>query len=115
MLLATIGTYGVTARSVVERTREVALRLALGGSPTRVWRTVAATTLRAVVAGAVTGVLASAAAAVALGALLPELREAGWLWSAFAAGALIVAGCAATFIAARGVMTIEPSRALQER
>jgi putative ABC transport system permease protein len=113
LLLATIGTYGVTARSVVDRTREVGVRLALGGDPLRVSWTVAATSLKAVLGGALAGILASAAAGVALAALLPELKEAGWLFSAAAAGALVLAGCAAALIAARGVLSIEPSRALR--
>ncbi len=114
LLLATIGTYGVTARSLAERTREVGLRLALGGGRSRVWWTVASTSLKAVVVGALAGVLGSGAAGAALQALLPELREAGWLFSAAAAGALVLAGCAAALMAARGVMSVEPSRALQE-
>jgi ABC-type antimicrobial peptide transport system permease subunit len=63
--------------------------------------------------GALIGLLGSSLAFVAMAALLPELREAGWLLSVAAAGALIVAGCAATLIAARRVMSVEPSRALQ--
>ena len=113
LLLATIGTYGVTARSVAERTREVGVRLALGGSPYRVWWTVASTSLKAVAGGALIGILGSSAAFTAMSAILPELREAGWLLSGAAAGALIFAGCAAALIAARRVMSVEPSRALQ--
>jgi hypothetical protein len=52
-------------------------RLALGGDPSRVSLTVALTSLKAVIAGAIGGILASAAAA------------------------LVVAGSAATLIAAR--------------
>jgi hypothetical protein len=91
----------------------VGVRLALGGDPLRVSWTVAATSLKAVLGGALAGILASAAAGVALAALLPELKEAGWLFSAAAAGALVLAGCAAALIAARGVLSIEPSRALR--
>jgi putative ABC transport system permease protein len=113
LLLATIGTYGVTARSVVERTREVGLRLALGGAPARVLWTVAATSLQAIAAGAVAGLAASGAALAALAALLPELRQADWLLGAAAASTLVFAGCAATLMAARGVMSVPPARALQ--
>ena len=82
LLLATIGTYGVTARSVVERTREVGIRLALGGRALDVWWTVAWGSLQAVVAGAIVGVAASIAAGGVLAALLPEVRGAAWMFAA---------------------------------
>jgi hypothetical protein len=41
------------------------------------------------------------------------MRETGWQFSAAAAGVLVLAGCAATLLAARGVTSIEPARALQ--
>ena len=49
----------------------------------------------------------------ALGALLPELREADWFLGAAAASALVFAGGVATLMAARSVMAIPPARALQ--
>jgi len=113
LLLATIGTYGVTARSVVERTSEAGVRMALGGSPSRVWWTIASTSLRALALGAGAGILASGLAGTALGALIPELQESGWRYSALAAAGLMLSGCAAALIASRRVMAIEPSRALQ--
>jgi putative ABC transport system permease protein len=112
LALATIGTYGVTARSVVERTREVGIRLALGGRPRDVWWSIAWTSLRAVVAGALAGAAASGVAASLLTALLPELRGTPWTFSAAAGGALVLIGGAAALIAARGATSVEPLRAL---
>src|SRR6185369_8259298 len=66
LLLATIGTYGVTARSVIERQSEVGVRLALGGSRARVWWTVVWSSLRGVAAGAALGALASGLVSAAL-------------------------------------------------
>ena len=113
LLLATIGTYGVTARSVVERTREVGIRLALGGGAFDVWWTVAWGSLRAVIAGAVAGVIAAIAAGAGLAAVLPEVRGTAWLFAALCACVLVIVGAAAALFAARRVTGIEPLRALR--
>jgi putative ABC transport system permease protein len=113
LLLATIGTYGVTARSVVERTREVGIRLALGGRAGNVWWTVAWGSLKAVVAGAIVGIAASIAAGAALAAILPEVHGTPWVAAALCGSGLVVVGAAAALLAARGVISIEPLRALR--
>ena len=113
LLLATIGTYGVTARSVVERTREVGIRLALGGRARDVWWTVAWGSLKAVVAGTLVGILASIIAGAALAAVLPEVRGTAWLFAALCGCALVLVGAVAALVAAGGVTSIEPLRALR--
>ncbi|HMC56688.1 MAG TPA: ABC transporter permease [Gemmatimonadaceae bacterium] len=59
MLLAAIGTYGVLAYDVAERSREIALRMALGAQPGTVIAMVMRRTVTLAVAGATLGVLAS--------------------------------------------------------
>ena len=113
-ILAIVGTYGVTARSVVERTREVGIRLALGGAPLRVWWTVAWGSLRAVVAGAVLGIVLSGAASALLAALLPEVQQGAWGIALISAAALATVGGAASLIAARAAIAVEPVRALKD-
>ena len=113
LLLATIGTYGVTARSVVERTREVGVRLALGGHPRTVWWTVAVTSLRAILAGAAAGVVLSAIARAGLAALLPELQDASLGFSAAAAAALVAVGSLASLLASWRATTVDPVVALR--
>jgi putative ABC transport system permease protein len=114
LLLATIGTYGVTARSVVERTREVGIRLALGGNAVDVWWTVAWGSVRAVVAGAITGVLASIVAGAGLTALLPEIQGGAWRLAAVCAAGLVAVGVLAAMVAARGAIAVDPITALKE-
>jgi len=115
LLLATIGTYGVTARSVVERTREVGIRLALGGSPVNVWWTVAWGSVRAVAAGAAAGIVSSIAAGAGLAALLPDVGGGIWKPAALCAAGLVVVGATAAMAAARGAVSVDPLIALKER
>ena len=114
LLLATIGTYGVTARSVVERTREVGIRLALGGSPAKVWWTVAWHSVRAVAAGAVAGVATSMLAGAGLEALLPDVGGGIWKPAAGCAAGLVIVGVLAAAVAARGAVSVDPLVALKE-
>ena len=114
MLLATIGTYGVTARSVVERTREVGIRLALGGRPRDVWWTVARDSFGAVVAGAIGGVVLSLAAGAGLTALLPDAGGGIWKAAVGCAGGLVIVGAMVAMVAARRAVTVDPLVALKE-
>jgi len=112
-VLAIIGTYGVTARSVVERTREVGIRLALGGDPLRVWWAVAWGSMRAVVGGAVIGIALSGLAGAVLAALLPEVQRGAFGFAVASAAALAAVGGVASLIAARGAIAVEPVQALK--
>ncbi|HKW12274.1 MAG TPA: ABC transporter permease [Gemmatimonadaceae bacterium] len=57
ILLAAIGIYGVTARAVARRTREVGIRLALGATTVRVVRLLVGHTLAGVAAGVAVGLI----------------------------------------------------------
>jgi putative ABC transport system permease protein len=80
LAMAAVGIYGVTARSVEERTREVGVRLALGARQSAVWRLVVGQAMTAVVAGMIVGSISALAAASALVKWLPGLHEAeSWI------------------------------------
>jgi putative ABC transport system permease protein len=74
MLLAAIGTYGVLAYDVAERSREIALRLALGAQPRDVIRMVLWRTSRLALPGAALGILAALALTRLLSASLYEVH-----------------------------------------
>jgi predicted permease len=113
LVLAIIGTYGMTARSVSERQREIGIRLALGGSRTWVWWAMAMSSVRAVGGGVVCGVVLSAAAAKGLSALIPDLQGGVVATSAVLAAVLITTGVGAALCAAHSAARVELLSALR--
>jgi ABC-type antimicrobial peptide transport system permease subunit len=71
LLLASLGVYGVIAYAVVRRSREIGIRIALGARPLDVIRLIAAEGMSVTGFGVVIGLIAAAAAARALGSLMP--------------------------------------------
>ena len=74
LALAAIGTYGIVAYSVTQRTREIGIRMALGAPRTRVVAMVVWKALRLAVAGLVCGGVAAAASTRVLASLLFEVH-----------------------------------------
>src|SRR5437016_13097741 len=70
LLLACLGVYGVVGYSVVQRTREIGIRMALGAQSVQVLRPVVTEGLRPILFGVALGVLASAGVSRALSATL---------------------------------------------
>jgi predicted permease len=113
LALAALGIYGVTTRTVVERTREAGVRLALGGAPRQVWITLATRPLRAFAAGAAAGTLASLAVGVMLTTIFPEVRDGFPLHAGGAVVVLILCGVTSTMAAAHKVIGVDPATALR--
>lgn len=113
LALVVIGLYGLVAYLLAQRTREIAIRLALGARHDQVQALVMRGSLVAVVAGVLTGVLMSGATAPVLRGLLFGVRESDP--SSFALASALVAGIAlvACTLSARRAAAIEPMTLLR--
>jgi putative ABC transport system permease protein len=113
LALAGLGVYGVTARSVEERTTELGVRLALGATPSSLARLVVWHATRAVAVGLVVGALLAVAAGSALMKLLPDLEQAETWATVPAVSMLGVVALVAAVIPARRAVSLMPSVALR--
>jgi predicted permease len=114
LLLACVGIFGVTERTVIERRREAGVRLALGASARRVWWTVSSRALAGVAWGAGLGLIAALGVNRALTVFLPELRDASALTTALPALALLtVTGLLSAIVPARRASRVDPLVALR--
>ena len=113
LVLVLLGLAGSTARAVTERTREIAVRMALGAAPSRLWFSSTCDALTSVLVGVGAGSIASAIALRGMNALLIGVTPP----SAIVWGTDVVAVstlCAlAAGIPARRVTRVQPSVALQ--
>ena len=114
LALSALGTYGVVAFETARRTREVAVRVALGATRGAVVRLVMRRGLATAGAGAAVGLLAALGATSALRALLYGVAPADPATLAGAAAVLAVAALAATWLPARRAARTAPADALRD-
>lgn len=112
-LLAAIGLYGVIAFSVVRRTREIGVRMALGARPGSVLSMVMRQGLTIVAIGLAAGAVLAAAAASALRGILYGITPFDPVAWALAMAAMIAAAGFANFVPARRAMRVDPMNALR--
>jgi ABC-type antimicrobial peptide transport system permease subunit len=115
MLLGAVGLYGVMARLVGDRTRDLGIRLALGAEPRAVRWLVLRRTLVLCAIGLVAGSAASLLLARQLGALLHGMSAADPLVFGAATAVLLAASLAASYIPARRASRIDPLIVLKEQ
>jgi predicted permease len=112
LVLAAIGLYGVMAYSVSSRTREFAVRLALGADPGRVARLVVGRGGRLALLGVAAGVVAAFTIVAAVRTLPASLRPDP-VTLAVAAALLVGIALLASLVPARRVTRVSPSTALR--
>jgi ABC-type antimicrobial peptide transport system permease subunit len=113
LVLAMIGIYGVVQYAVARRTREVAIRLAVGARPEGIVRLLMSEGVRLVIIGAVVGLGLSLAAARGLGALLYGVPGIDPIAFVGAPMLLVGIGVVAAFLPARKAIRVDPATALR--
>ena len=108
LVLAALGVYGVTAFSVVQRRRELAVRAALGAQRRQLAALVLARGIRLALLGIALGVLASLALARFLAGLLYGVSERDPLTFLLVAVALACVVVVATLLPARAAARLDP-------
>jgi predicted permease len=113
LVLAMIGIYGVLSYMVSQRSREIAVRMAMGARPAQVLGHVAARGMALTTAGLLIGGAASIAAARLLRTLLFEVGERD-PWTLASVSILLMAvALGACLIPARRAASIDPAAALR--
>jgi predicted permease len=113
LLLATIGLYGVTAYSVVRRTPEIGIRMALGAERASVIAMVMRGAMIQTVLGLAIGIPVALLCVRFVKAQLYEITSADTSVMVSAIVALTVAACIAGIIPARRAASIDPVKALR--
>jgi putative ABC transport system permease protein len=113
LVLATIGVYGVLAYSVVERTHEFGIRMALGAKPADVLKLTLGRGVLLVAIGTLVGLPLSGLLAHLLGSILFGVQASDPTMFAVTTMALAGAALLASYIPARRATRIEPTVALR--
>jgi ABC-type antimicrobial peptide transport system permease subunit len=113
LLLAGLGVYGVVTYSVVQRQREIGLRMALGAQRSSIYRLILRDGLLPVLAGAGAGIAIAFGSARLIGSLLFEVSPYDPGIVAAAVCVLVAVGTAACLLPARRAAGVEPMEALR--
>jgi putative ABC transport system permease protein len=112
--LAMLGVYGIVSQSVIERTREIAVRVALGAVPRDVIRLVLREGMVMTVIGVLAGLTAAIVVGRVMGALLFGVGPIDPVTFGAMAALLTMVSVAATLIPARRALRIDPASALRQ-
>jgi putative ABC transport system permease protein len=113
LLLAAVGTYGVMAYAVTERTHEIGIRIALGATQPAVLRDVLGESLRVTALGLIAGAGIALFSTRYLSSLLFAISAADAVTYATAALLLVTVAAIATYMPARRAVRIDPLIALR--
>jgi predicted permease len=113
LLLAIIGVYGVIAYAVTQRTREIAIRIALGAESGEVLAMLLRGGLRLVGAGIAIGAVAALALSRTLASLLFGVSPADAWTYALTALALTIVAVLASYLPARRATRFDPAMTLR--
>lgn len=113
LLLSAIGVYGVIAYSVSQRTREIAIRMAVGAQRSDVLRLVLAQGAKVAIAGVVAGSVAAILFAKVMASLLYQVNPRDLLTFCTVPLLLIAVILLACYLPAYRASTVEPNSALR--
>ena len=113
LLLATVGLYGVSATAAAQRSRELAIRAAIGADPAMLLRLVIGQGLVTAVIGILAGIAGSVAVTKGLGTLLYEVRPQDPLTIGLTAIGLLAVATAASYLPARRTLAQNPAEVLR--
>lgn len=114
LLLAMIGIYGIVAYSVVQRTKEVGIRRALGAQQGNIFRLVLGQSLGLVLGGIAIGIVGALALTRVMKTLLFQVSATDPSTFACIAALFIVVALGAGYIPARRATRIDPMTALRQ-
>ncbi|HEX6051670.1 MAG TPA: ABC transporter permease [Gemmatimonadaceae bacterium] len=113
LVLAAVGVYGVLSFTVAQRTREIAVRMALGAERRRVLGLVVGHALRVSVIAAVVGVIVARAMSRLMTALLFDVSPADPRTYAAVTGLLLIVAVVAAYVPARKAAAVDPMLVLR--
>ena len=113
LLLAAVGIYGLVAYGVAQRTREIAVRMAVGAQRRDVVRTVLAGGLQAVAAGLVLGLAGGVALSQAVSVVLYRVTPTALSTYLLVAGLLLTVTVLACLAPVQRVLRLDPIAALR--
>jgi len=113
LVLAAIGTYGVVAYNVSQRTRELGVRMALGAQPRHIVQLIMGGGAGMVGIGAILGLAGAFAVARLLAPLLIGVNATDYLALGGAVTMLALAALAACYLPTRRAMAVDPNTALR--
>ena len=114
LLLSLIGIYGVMAYFVQQHTRDIGIRIALGGGPSDVMRLVVRQGMHLVVVGTALGVIAALGLTRYMSALLFEVGATDAATFAIVSLGMLGTAVIACFGPARRAAGLDPARTLRE-
>ena len=113
LVLSAVGLYGVIAYSVVHRTREMGVRLALGASPTAIIRLVVLDGAKLAGAGLVAGAILTLALSRVVRSQLAEIGRLDPALFVLVGVLMAAAALAAAFVPARRASRVDPAISLR--